>query len=275
MIIVKPRYYLIVLVIFFIGVLVFKFVNYSQTKIIVAVVDTGLDFKQIKFKLVASRGFNILDPDKSSQDDNGHGTQIASVINFLEPRIKIMPIKAIPRSGVATKQELARGIIAAVDRGARVINISAGVASSSPDLEKAIKYAEEKDVIIVAAVGGNGTGIEYPAAYPSVLAIGGVDHSENILQNSNSGPELDAVALGEYATIGLHGECLIGTGTSLSAPIVSVYAARIFIDNPSFKPEEVKNILLNFAIDIVKPGKDEMSGYGLLTQGENISICIN
>lgn len=255
--------------------MVFKFANYPQTKIIVAIVDTGLDLRQIKFKLVASQGFNILDPDKSSQDDNGHGTQIASVINFLEPRIKIMPIKAIPKSGIATTQELARGIVVAVDRGAKIINISAGSASSSLDLENAIKYAEEKGVIIVAAAGGNGTGIEYPAAYPVVLAIGGVDRKDNILQNSNMGLELDAVALGEYATIGLRGECLLGAGTSLATPIVSVYAARIFINNPSLKTEEVKNILLNSAIDIEKLGKDDISGYGLLTQREEISICTN
>lgn len=272
----KPRYYLIALIIIFITeAVVLKFINYSQTKIIVAVVDTGIDLNQTKLRFAAIQGFNVLDPNKSPQDDNGHGTQIASVINFLEPRIKILPIKAIPKSGVATKQELARGIIVAVDLGAKIINISAGVASSSIDLENAVKYAEEKNVIIVAAVGGNGTGIEYPAAYPVVLAIGGVDRNENRLQNSNIGSELDAVALGEYATIGLRGECKMDAGTSLAAPIVSVYAARIFIDNPNLKSEEVRNILLNSAIDIEKPGKDELTGYGLLKQERNILICAN
>ncbi len=275
MIMLKPRYYLIALVMLIIGVLVLNYANYPQTKIIIAVVDTGLDLKQAKFKSVATQGFNILNPDESSQDDNGHGTQIVSVINFLEPRIKIMPIKAIPKSGVTTKQELARGIIIAVDRGAKVINISAGTISTSPDLENAIKYAEEKDVIIIAAAGGSGAGIEYPAAYPSVLAIGGVDHNKNRLQNSNTGLELDAVALGEYATIGLRGECWMDAGTSIAAPIISVYAARILIDNPSLKSEEVRNILLHSAIDIEKSGRDEMTGYGLLKQGENMSICVN
>ncbi len=251
---------MIVLIALIAGISSLELANRSQEKIIVAIVDTGLDLKQAKFKFAAAKGFNILDPNNPPQDDNGHGTQIASVINFLEPRVKIMPIKAIPRSGVATKQELARGIVAAVDNGAKIINISAGVASSSSDLENAIKYAEEKNVIIVAAVGGGGTDIEYPAAYPDVLAIGGVNRNKNRLQNSNTGPELDAVALGEYATISLRGECLIDAGTSLAAPIVSVYAARILIDNPNLKSKEVRNLLLNSAIDIEGSGKDEITG---------------
>lgn len=269
----KFRYHWIALLgILIVGVLVFQFVYYSQTKIIVAVVDTGIDFKQLKFRFTATQGFNVLDPGKPPQDDNGHGTQIASIINFLEPRIKIMPIKAIPKSGVATKQELAEGIIAAVDRGAKIINVSAGVISSSLELESAIRYAEEKGVIIIAAVGGSGTGIEYPAAYPVVLAIGGVDHNEKRLQNSNTGPELDAVALGEYATIGLRGECKTGSGTSLATPIVSVHVARILLNKPNLKSEEVKSIFLNSVVDIEKSGKDETTGYGLLKQEDVILV---
>lgn len=253
---------------------VLNIINYSQSKITVAIVDTGIDLNQMKFKLATTHGFNVFNPDNPPQDDNGHGTQIASVINFLEPRIKIMPIKAIPKSGVATKQELAQGIITAVDLGAKIINISSGVASSSPDLENAIRYAKEKNVIIVAAIGDSGTGIEYPAAYPDVIAIGGVDRKKKRLQNSNTGPELDAVALGEYATIGLRRECQMSAGTSLAAPIVSVYIARILIDSPDIEPKEVKKILLNSATDIEKHGKDEMTGYGLLKQEKDILICV-
>lgn len=271
----KQRYYWILLFgTLTIGVLIFQFIYYSQIKITVAIVDTGIDLKQIKFKLAAIQGFNIHNPDKPPQDDNGHGTQIASVIYFLEPRIKLMPIKAIPKSGVATKQELAQGIIAAVDRGAKIINISAGVISPSPNLEQAIRYAEEKGVIVVAAAGSSGINIEYPAAYPTVLAIGGVDSNNKRLSNSNTGLELDVVALGEYATIGLRGECYIGSGTSLATPIVSVYVARILFNNPELKPQEVRDILLNSAVDIENQGKDDSTGYGLVRYEEIIpNVC--
>lgn len=246
------------------GVLIFQFTHYSQTKIIVAIVDTGIDLKQIKFRLAAIRGFNIHNPDRPPQDDNGHGTQIASIIHFLEPRIKLMPIKAIPKSGVATKQELAQGIIIAVNQGAKIINISAGVTSASLDLENAVRYADERGVLIVAAVGGNGKGIEYPAAYSTVIAVGGVNHNGLRLLNSNTGPELDVMALGEYKTIGLRGECRAGEGTSLAAPIVSVYAAKILLNNQNLKSQEVKNILLSSVIDIENLGRDDSTGYGLL-----------
>lgn len=271
----KQRYYWMLLFgMLTIGVSIFQFTYYSQTKITVAIVDTGIDLKQIKFKLAAIRGFNVHNPNKPPQDDNGHGTQIASIIYFLEPRIKIMPIKAIPKSGVATKQELAQGIITAVNRGAKIINISAGVISSDTDLEQAVRYAEEKGVVIVAAAGGNGAGIEYPAAYPTVLAVGGVDRNNERLSNSNAGSELDVVALGEYATIGLRGECRAGAGTSLATPIVSVYAARILLDNPELKPQEVRNMLLNSVVDIGDHNKDDLTGYGLVRHEKIIpNVC--
>lgn len=268
----KPRYCVMFLFgVLIIGILIFQFIHYPQTKIIIAIVDTGIDLRQIRFKIAATRGFNVFNPDKPPQDDNGHGTQVASVIHFLEPRIKIMPIKAIPKSGVATKQELAQGIIAAVNRGAKIINISAGVVSSSLDLENAVRYAEEKGVFIVAAAGGDGSAIDYPAAYPTVLATGGVDHNGARLSNSSTGTELDVMALGEYPTIGLRGECFTGAGTSLAAPIVSVHIARILRDNLDIKPQEVINMLLNLTVDIGKLGKDDETGHGLLKQKEDIS----
>lgn len=271
----NSEYYRVFLLgILIIGVLFFRFMYYTQTKIIVAVVDTGVDLRQIKFKLGTVQGVNVLNSDKSPQDDNGHGTQIASSINFLEPRIRIMPIKAIPKSGVAAKQELAQGIITAINRGAKIINISAGVVSPSPDLEQAIRYAEQKGVVVVAAAGDSEVGIEYPAAYPTVLAVGGVNSRNEKLPNSSTGPELDLVALGEYMTRGFHGECRAGSGTSLAAPIVSVYAARIFLDNPRLKPQEVRDILLDSVVDIGDTGRDDSTGYGLLRQEETaFSIC--
>lgn len=236
--------------------------------------DTGLDLKQMKFRTSAVEGYNIFEPGKPPQDDNGHGTQVASVIHFLEPRIRILPIKAIPRSGITTKQDLAEGIITAVNRGAKIINISAGVISPGLDLENAVKYAEENGVIIIAAAGGDGTGIEYPAAYSTVLAVGGIDNNGNILENSNTGPEIDFVALGNYKTIGLRGECLLGAGTSIATPIVSVYVAKIFLDKPNFTIEKIKKVLLKKTTDISTPGRDEISGYGLIKSEKNIfGIC--
>lgn len=271
---VKKIYWVVFLGSLVVGLLIAYYAHYSQKKIVVAIIDTGIDFNQIKFRLVATKGFNVLEPNQSSQDDNGHGTQIASVIRYLEPRIKIMPIKAIPRSGVATKKELAQGIIVAVDQGARVISISAGVVSPSLDLENAVKYAEKMGVLVVAAVGGSGLGIEYPAAYPTILAVGAVDHNGTRLDNSNTGPELDVVALGEYMSTGLHGECLVGAGTSLATPIVSAYLAEILLDNPNYTPQQARNILLNLAIDIGKHGRDDETGYGLLAQdGVTLRIC--
>ena len=271
---VKKFYRVVFLMALVIGLLIAYYAHYSQKKIVVAIIDTGIDFNQIKFRFVATKGFNVLEPNQSAQDDNGHGTQVASVIRYLEPRIKIMPIKAIPRSGVATKKELAEGIVTAVNLGAKIISISAGVVSSSSELENAVNYAEKKGVFIVAAAGGSGSGIEYPAAYPTVLAVGGTNHGGVRLDNSNIGPELDIMATGEYMTIGLHGKCMTGAGTSLATPIVSVHLAKILLNNFNYTPQKTRDILLSLAKDIGKPGIDDETGYGLLEQEKVVSrIC--
>ncbi len=236
-----------------------------STEVLVAVVDTGIDLKQRKLKKAVLDGTNIIDLNLPPQDDNGHGTQVASVIHALEPYVKIVPIKAIARSGVATKQELAQGIVAAVDFGARIINVSAGVDSSSPDLENAVRYAEEKGVLIVAAAGSNQTTIQYPAAFPYVIAVGAVDRDGVRLQNSPSGPALDLFAVGEYATLGLRGQCITASGTSTAAPAVSAAIATILLREPHLKPNEVRERLNSSLTDIGEPGRDDATGLGLLT----------
>lgn len=233
--------------------------------VLVAVVDTGIDLKWREIKRSALDGVNILDLQSPPQDDNGHGTQISSITIAIEPRAKIVPVKAIARSGNATKQELARGIIAAVDSGARIINISAGVNSSSAELENAVRYAEEKGVLIVAAAGSNQDTIQYPAAYPYVIAVGAVDRHGVRLQNSPAGPAIDLVAVGEYPTIGLRGQCLPASGTSAAAPAVTAAIATILLSEPRLESDQIIERLNGSLADIGEPGRDDVFGFGLLT----------
>lgn len=240
------------------------FINGKKTNIIISIIDTGVDTKNIGFGSNIINCFNLFDPNASCQDDNGHGNQVFSSIHFLQSHVKIIPIKAIGRSGIASKGDLASAIIISVDYGANIINISSGAEFSSPDLEKAVAYAEDKNVLIVAAAGGDDKGVDYPAAYPTVLAVGAVDYRNALLSNSDVGEELDLVTLGEYKTIGINNECRMGSGTSLSAPIVSAYAANILMGNPGITVELLRSRILSSLIDIGKPGRDESTGYGLL-----------
>ena len=79
----------------------------------------------------------------------------------------IMPLRAIPEGDALDKDE-ANAILYATDNGAKVINISAGKASS-PDrgkVDSAVQYAMKKDVLIVHAAGNTGVELEVASIFP-------------------------------------------------------------------------------------------------------------
>jgi cyanobactin maturation PatA/PatG family protease len=125
---------------------------------------------------------------------------------------------------------LARAIALAIENGAHVINISGGQLTPSgepePILAQAIESCKRHNVLIVAAAGNDGCEcLHVPAAAPSVLAVGAMDHHGSPLVSSNWG---DA-----YRTQGIlaPGVDVLGavpgggtvhkSGTSFATPFVS------------------------------------------------------
>ena len=257
-------------------VLLLIFKRYSATNnksdIIIAVLDTGVNLKRKIFSSLI-QGYDVINDNNKIQDDNGHGTIVASIINRIEPKLKIMPIKAIPKSGFTDREYLAKGIIKAVDAGANIINISCGIVSSDKKLLDAVNYAEKNDVLIVAAVGNEGKydSIQYPAVYDNVLAVGAVDDMNRRLELSNWGGQIDVVARGyEVSAIGLNGDKKYVSGTSASTPIVSAIAGKILIQRPDINVKELRKIIKYMAKDINTYGWDEDTGYGLMYENMDI-----
>ena len=95
---------------------------------------------------------------------------------------------------------LAKAIYAAVDQGAKVINMSLGSTGDSSVVRDAVAYALSKDVALVAATGNEAINrVAYPAAYDGVVAVGSVDGDPVNAQHlyfSNRGAAVDVVAPG-------------------------------------------------------------------------------
>ncbi len=157
----------------------------SRTPIVVAVVDTGVDLVHPDLVGNLVDGVNLLQPSKKPQDDNGHGTNVAGIIAAtfnndkgiagIAPNAKIMPIKALEADGTGGEAKLGEGIKYAVDHGAKIVVLSLGLNKYSDYMEGIVQYAEDHNVLLVAAVGNESTSVKYPAAYPTVLAVGGVN----------------------------------------------------------------------------------------------------
>ncbi|RSN19286.1 type VII secretion-associated serine protease mycosin [Amycolatopsis sp. WAC 04169] len=233
--------------------------------ITVGVVDSGVDggSPQLSGGKVTA-GVDVTAPgERADTDCYGHGTFVAGIIAAsrdsttgfagVAPGASILPIRCAKlgedgSAPVLTAASLGDGIRAAVDGGARVINVSASTTVDDPKLSSAVSYAANRDVVVVASAANSaqqGDPVTYPAAYPGVIAVGAIDRDGKHADFSQTGSFLSLVAPGVGVTsIGPGGPGQWqGTGTSYSAPFVAGAAALVRAYHPQLSAGQVKHRL--------------------------------
>ncbi|MDN5360989.1 MAG: thermitase [Moorella sp. (in: firmicutes)] len=248
----------------------------GDNNVIVAVVDTGVDagHPDLAGRLVP--GWNIIANNADTSDPEGHGTLVAGEVAAVTDNNqgvagvtwqgRIMPVLVMDASGYGYDSDIAAGIVWAADHGARVINLSLGAPQYSQTLHDAVAYATGKGAVVVAAAGNEYSwGVDYPAAYPEVLAVGASDENDRVAPFSNYGPELDVVAPGTNI-IGLApgNRYVQAQGTSMATPLASGLAALLLSQRPGATIAEVQQSIAFSADDIEGKGWDLQSGYGRL-----------
>ena len=199
----------------------------GRSSVAVAVIDTGVAFEDYldpntgqQFRRAPDwgdtrfvTGYDFFNEDAHPNDDEGHGTHVASTIAEgtnnttgvagLAFGCAIMPVKVLGADGVGSFFAVAEGIDYAVtytENGARpvkVINLSLSSPSFSQTAASAIDRAVAAGVLVVAAAGNNGTsGVLFPADQPNVVAVGALNAAKQKAWYSNTGPELALVAPG-------------------------------------------------------------------------------
>lgn len=248
--------------------------------VIVAVLDTGIDASHPDLAGKLMPGYDFLNDDPNSADDSGHGTHNAGIIGAASNNgvgvagiawsTRIMPLKVLNSSGVGPDSVIARGIVHATDRGARVINMSLGSSTASQVLARAVRYAYDKGVLLVAAA-GNTANLDnapiYPAAFEQVLAVGATDEGDKACEFSQHHPYVGVSAPGVHIVSTFwrgagYGGYVSASGTSSAAPHVSGLAALIWSVNPSLTNRQVRKILEETVDDLGTPGKDPYYGTG-------------
>jgi subtilisin family serine protease len=238
-------------------------------------------------------------------DDEIHGTHVSGIIgaernnnigmNGVAHNVKIMAVRAVP-DGDEYDKDVALAIRYAVDNGAKVINGSFGK-SYSPNKQwvyDAIKYAAEKDVLIVHAAGNSGENIDVERNYPNdsddlitefsdnVLTIGAIsfNYNEELPAGfSNYGTlNVDIFAPGVkiYSTFPDERYESIG-GTSMASPAVAGVAALIRSYYPKLSASQVKHIIMNSGtkidLEVIKPGsKNQKNPKGELVPFGELSV---
>ncbi|MGO4806630.1 S8 family serine peptidase [Arthrobacter sp. 2MCAF15] len=173
--------------------------------------------------------------------------------------------------GKSDQEQIPEAVRWAVDNGARVINISLG--STSPEWpqswDAAFLYAEQKDVVIVAAAGnrvGGNVQVGAPATIPGVLTVAGLDRTGVAsIDSSSQGISIGVAAPAEDLVGGMPaGGYADWAGTSGATPIVSGVAALIRSKWPEMSASQVINRIVSTAKDAGEPGKDPLYGFGVL-----------
>ena len=172
--------------------------------------------------------------DGGPYSDFGHGTMTAGIVHLVAPQAKIMSLKAFSANGSAYDSNILSAIYYAVKNGAQVINMSWNYSGYSPELAKAIQYANSHGVISVASAGNDGQEtVVYPAGLPGVIDVAST--SDNDVQSSftNYGaPPVFMAAPGEsIMTTYPWGTYAAGWGTSFSTPFVAGAAALMMGKN--------------------------------------------
>jgi type VII secretion-associated serine protease mycosin len=253
----------------------------------VAVIDTGVNARVPDLEPAVLPGADMTGRGGDGRADNdrydgGHGTAMASLIASrgtrsgfygIAPEAMILPIAA----PVVSPPVTSKAIRFAVDHGAKVINISLGApgghlySNQCPSqLLDAVKYAESKDVVVVASAGNEGNTVnkpDYPGSCPGVLAVGAI---------ARNGKPWVSTQRQSYVTVGAPGQDVggigktghvfnSGAGTSQASALTAGAAALVRSHDPGLSARQVVQRLTATAKDFGPPGRDDMLGYGVIS----------
>jgi subtilisin family serine protease len=161
---------------------------------------------------------------------------------------------------------VAEGFAWLVERRLAVINVSL---VGPPDrlLERVVESVLAHGCLVVAAVGNDGPAAPplYPAAWPGVIGVTGVDARGHVLAEAERGPQVKFAAPGaDMAAARLSGGYLRVRGTSFAAPIVAgLLAPALKAADPGAAAEAIA-ALARTAQHSGPPGPDPTYGYGVV-----------
>jgi subtilisin family serine protease len=269
--------------------------NYSwynekgNSDIKIAVIDTGINVNHpdLTDKIDIENSYNFVDDSSNIADKEGHGTHVAGTaaastnntegIAGVGWNSKILALKAL-ENGSGYHSDIAEAIMYAAGlsddpkriEAVDVINMSLGSSSENETLKNAVSKAAEAGVILVAAAGNNGSGLNYPAAYEEVISVAAVDSTGNIADFSNAGSGMDLAAPGQSILSTVPNKDYdYFSGTSMAAPHVSGVISLMLAEGIS--PYDIRESLHQAS---VHPGEESYStdyGYGIINSSLALS----
>lgn len=256
----------------------------GSKKMIVAVIDTGVDNNHPDLKanmwknLTELNGKKGVDDDGNgvvddiygynavtglgdAMDDQGHGSHCSGTIGAkgndgkgivgVNWDVSIMAVKFLDKNGSGTLENAIKAIDYATKMGAKVLSNSWGGGAFSQTLFDSIKRSEAAGAIFIAAAGNdsnnNDSNPSYPAGYliDNIISVAAHDNKGSIASFSNYGKKTVHIgAPGVNVYSSTGGKYDSWSGTSMATPHVSGVAALLWSNEPQLNAAEIKQRLL-------------------------------
>lgn len=231
----------------------------------IAILDSGIDtshpgFRHLKLAddiAVVSKGGRIVVEENDSGDVFGHGSAVAGIIHRLAPRATLGSIRVLGHFKESRAAVIREGLRQAALRNYHIVQCSFGAPARAQDAalyKNCIDALYLRRMHIVAAGSNNGfQSAEWPAHFPTVLAVGSDPHGRD-------GLYLNPGGLVEFATCGEEDAALWpggGTrrlvGSSFAAPRVAARLARLLSTHPDLHPLLAKALLRQISTPASRP----------------------
>jgi len=259
----------------------------GSEKMVVAVIDTGVDFTHpdLQANLWTNEaeangqagvdddgngviddihGYNAITGTGDAHDDQGHGSHCSGTIGAkgndgkgivgVNWDVRIMAVKFLSAQGSGTLEDAVKAIDYANRMGAKVMSNSWGGGGFSQTLLDVIKQSNEKGAIFIAAAGNdnnnNDTKASYPATYdvPNIISVAAIDNQGARANFSSYGKKTVHVgAPGVNVYSSTGGDYASWSGTSMATPHVSGVAALVWSHEPNLTNLELKARILKTA----------------------------
>ena len=240
--------------------------------ITIAVIDSEIDVTHPDLVGVVAQRFSAVG---APEKPHAHGTGMAGAMAAHQrvlgtaPAARILAVHAFSSNAAkaeSTTFNILKGIDWAVGQGARVINMSfAG--PKDPSLQRALKLAYDKGIVLVAAAGNAGANSPplFPGADPFVIAVTATDVDDKLFTGANRGKYISVAAPGvDILVPAPENAYQLTTGTSVAAAEVSGIVALLLERNPKLTPADIRRILTASARRLAPGDRDDNFGSGLI-----------
>lgn len=235
-------------------------------------------------------GIDFTGSPRGVDDQQGHGTATTSLIGAkndgrgiigVASEAEIHHAKALGDDGSGENSWIAKATDYGHDIDADIISFSGGSSSDDPVLRRSIErfISHRSQRFFIAAAGNDGlpNSVNFPAAYPFVLAVGAVDRHMVTARFSSRGSQVDIAGPGVgvkcCARISVYGAfdgtsfaCPILAGTS--ALLLAAYRARKTHATPL---DTIEDLIAYLKVSAIKTADHDGTGWGIVNAGDMIS----